>query len=180
MKKVYILLTRSGTDCSRIVYALTRDEFTHASLAMNEDFDNLYSFTRKYKNIMLPAGFNSESVYHGVMGRSDNMRCAVYEIIVTDEAHERMKSIIRNFRVNRRRYRYNIFGLLTCKFNVIYDRKGYFFCSQFVYHTLTKSGAVRHKKHPSLVRPMELVELTGAREIFKGRISELRNLDAIG
>ena len=57
MKSIYILLTRSTTICSRIVYMATRSEFTHAAISLDRNFDKLYTFGRKYKRLMLPAGF---------------------------------------------------------------------------------------------------------------------------
>ena len=47
MKTIYILLTRSGTLLSNLVYAVTGANYTHASLAFDEDLSCLYSSTRK-------------------------------------------------------------------------------------------------------------------------------------
>lgn len=47
MKTIYILLTRSGTLLSNLVYRLTGARYTHASLAFDEDLSCLYSSTRK-------------------------------------------------------------------------------------------------------------------------------------
>ena len=47
MKTIYILLTRSGTLLSNLVYQLTGARYTHASLAFDEDLSCLYSSTRK-------------------------------------------------------------------------------------------------------------------------------------
>ena len=37
MKTIYILLTRSGTLLSNLVYSVTGASYTHASLAFDED-----------------------------------------------------------------------------------------------------------------------------------------------
>ena len=47
MKTIYILLTRSGTLLSNLVYSVTGASYTHASLAFDEDLSCLYSSTRK-------------------------------------------------------------------------------------------------------------------------------------
>ena len=41
MKTIYILLTRSGTLLSNLVYAVTGANYTHASLAFDEDLFNV-------------------------------------------------------------------------------------------------------------------------------------------
>lgn len=62
----------------KIVYLATRSEFTHAAISLDSSFNELYTFGRKYSRLMLPAGFAIESVYNGILGSSDNMKCAVY------------------------------------------------------------------------------------------------------
>lgn len=47
MKTIYILLTRSGTLLSKLVYAVTGASYTHASMAFDEELNCLYSSTRK-------------------------------------------------------------------------------------------------------------------------------------
>ena len=42
MKTIYILLTRSGTLLSKLVYAATGASYTHASMAFDEELNCLY------------------------------------------------------------------------------------------------------------------------------------------
>lgn len=56
MKTIYILLTRSGTLLSKLVYAVTGASYTHASMAFDEELNCLYSSTRKNGYTMFPAG----------------------------------------------------------------------------------------------------------------------------
>ena len=66
MKTIYILLTRSGTLLSNLVYAVTGANYTHASLAFDEDLSCLYSSTRKNGYTMFPAGPSREYLNRGV------------------------------------------------------------------------------------------------------------------
>ena len=57
MKSIYILLTKSTTICSKIVYLATRSEFTHAAISLDSSFNELYTFGRKsvsYTHLTLP------------------------------------------------------------------------------------------------------------------------------
>lgn len=47
MKTIYILLTRSGTLLSKLVYAATGASYTHASMSFDAELSCLYSSTRK-------------------------------------------------------------------------------------------------------------------------------------
>ena len=91
MKTLYIFLTRSGTLVSNLVYALTGAEYTHISLAFDEDLATLYSSTRKNGYTMFPAGPSREYLNRGVFRLRENIPCALYALEVTDEAYARAK-----------------------------------------------------------------------------------------
>lgn len=65
MKTIYILLTRSGTLLSKLVYAVTGASYTHASMAFDEELNCLYSSTRKNGYTMFPAGPSREYLNRG-------------------------------------------------------------------------------------------------------------------
>lgn len=178
-KSVYILLTKSTTICSKMVYMATKSEYTHAAISLDNSFDGLYTFSRKYKRLLLPAGFVRESVYDGIMGNSEDMDCAVYEVEVSNHTYKKLVRLLNHMEYHKDKYRYSVFGLPMCFFNRKYERKGYFFCSQFVYYALTESGAVAKNAEPSLVHPMDLRNLPEVKEVFKGQIGQLRNMQML-
>lgn len=91
MKTLYIFLTRSGTLLSNLVYSLTGAQYTHVSLAFDEDLSTLYSSTRKNGYTMFPAGPSREYLNRGVFLMRENIPCALYALEVTDEAYTRAK-----------------------------------------------------------------------------------------
>ena len=98
MKTIYILLTRSGTLLSNLVYAVTGANYTHASLAFDEDLGCLYSSTRKNGYTMFPAGPSREYLNRGVFRLRENVPCALYALEVTDEAYARARRRADQFR----------------------------------------------------------------------------------
>lgn len=92
MKTLYIFLTRSGTLLSNLVYSLTGAQYTHISLAFDEDLSTLYSSTRKNGYTMFPAGPSREYLNRGVFLMRENIPCALYALEVTDEAYTRAKA----------------------------------------------------------------------------------------
>ncbi len=174
-KTIYILLTRSTTVLSKVVYMATRGEYTHSAISLDDSFETLYTFSRRNPRLLLPAGFVTESVYEGIMGNSDDMSCAVYELHISNHAYKKLKRMLGHMHYHREKYRYSVVGLLMCFFKQKQERKGYFFCSQFVYYALSESGAIEKVSEPSLVKPMHLRDIPEVKEIFKGTISELRS-----
>ena len=55
-RKVYILLTRSNTSFSQLIYKVTHDQFTHSSIGLEGPGGAFYSFARRHPRLMLPAG----------------------------------------------------------------------------------------------------------------------------
>ena len=68
-------------------------------------------------------GFAIESVYNGILGSSDNMKCAVYELKISDKVYGNLVRILNYFELNRARYRYSIVGLPMCKFKKVCREK---------------------------------------------------------
>ena len=92
MKDIYILLTKSDTLFSKAIYKITRAEYTHASISLDRELTKLYSFGRKYRYSMLPAGFVHEDINRGVMGSSDTMKCALYRIRISERSYRRLET----------------------------------------------------------------------------------------
>ena len=89
MKTLYLFLTRSGTLLSNLVYHLTGAQYTHVSLAFDEDLSTLYSSTRKNGYTMFPAGPSREYLNRGLFLQRENIPCALYALEVSDEAYAR-------------------------------------------------------------------------------------------
>lgn len=142
--------------------------------SLDDSFDKLYTFSRKHRYLPLPAGFVTESMYDGIMGDSDNMVCGVYRLNITNNTYNKLETILNDMEFHRSKYRYSILGLLFCLFNKAFEREDYCFCSQFVYRTLSESEAIQYERPSSLVRPMDLPDLSEAMEVFKGTIGDLR------
>ena len=82
MKTLYIFLTRSGTLLSNLVYSLTGAQYTHISLAFDEDLSTLYSSTRKNGYTMFHAGPSREYLNRGVFLMRENIPCALVGLLL--------------------------------------------------------------------------------------------------
>ena len=127
MKTLYIFLTRSGTLVSNLVYALTGAEYTHISLAFDENLNTLYSSTRKNGYTMFPAGPSREYLNKGVFRLRENIPCALYALEVSDEAYARAKRRAEHMMTHGELYRFNSLGLLLCAFHIRWNRRRHYF-----------------------------------------------------
>ena len=173
MKTLYIFLTRSGTLLSNLVYSLTGAQYTHVSLAFDEDLSTLYSSTRKNGYTMFPAGPSREYLNRGVFLMRENIPCALYALEVTDEAYTRAKRRTQHMMHHGELYRFNSLGLLLCWMHIRWQRRRHYFCSQFVSEVLQKSGALELPKPSTLMHPSDYAELPELRCLYRGTLAGL-------
>ena len=146
MKTIYILLTRSGTLLSKLVYAATGSSYTHASMAFDADLSCLYSSTRKNGYTMFPAGPSKEYLNKGVFRLRDDAPCALYALEVSDEAYFRALHRAEEFMRHSEEYSFNTLGLILCGLHIRWQRRHHYFCSQFVSEVLEQSALLPQLK----------------------------------
>ena len=128
MKTIYILLTRSGTLLSKLVYAATGASYTHASMAFDAELSCLYSSTRKNGYTMFPAGPSKEYLNRGVFRLRDNAPCALYALEVSDEAYSHALCRAEEFMRHSEEYSFNTLGLILCGLHIRWQRRRHYFC----------------------------------------------------
>ena len=69
MKKVYIILTHTGTIVSRIIRCYTGHEFSHVSISLDEELTKMYSFGRLNPYNTFIGGFVNERLNSGTFKR---------------------------------------------------------------------------------------------------------------
>lgn len=173
MKTIYILLTRSGTLLSKLVYSVTGANYTHASLAFDEDLSCLYSSTRKNGYTMFPAGPSREYLDRGVFRLRPEAPCALYALEVSEEAYIRARRRANHMMAHGKLYRFNVLGLVLCAMHIRWQRRRHYFCSQFVSDVLEKSGALELPKDSTLMHPNDYPLLPQLKCLYKGRLADL-------
>lgn len=168
-KKIYIVLTRTNTILSRLIRFIKDDEYTHASISLDKELKQMYSFGRKYSYNPFVGCFVKENFNEGVFGRHNNLYGLVMEIKVSDEQYEKAENLINEFILNKDIYKYNYMGLINCLLNRESCNDNRFLCSEFVYYILNKSNIVNLNRFRNLVRPQDLLNIKG-RLIFRGNL----------
>lgn len=171
-KEIFLVFSFTGTTLSRLIKKFTKDNYTHVSLCLNGNFQEMYSFGRKHPSNPIWAGFVTENLFDGVFKNFKNSRCLVYKITVKEEQYERLLEELCIFLNNSSKYKYNFLGLFTAKANRDFTRKYHYFCSQFVSELLLKSEILETSKSPSTIKPSELTEIKDKVFIFEGTVSD--------
>ncbi|WP_010273282.1 hypothetical protein [Paenibacillus senegalensis] len=168
--QVFIILSDTGTWFTRIVRLYTKAPYNHASIALDPDLKEVYSFGRKRTENPLLGGFIKEDL-QGPLFRSAT--CAVYRCEVSEKQYSQLKSIISRFSRESHLYKFNIIGLFGVMLNKQIQRKRAFFCSQFIAWLFEQVGYKLLDKNSALTTPADLGEAEALELMFNGKVRSL-------
>lgn len=151
MRKIYIVLTYTGTILSKIIKIYTKDEFSHVSIALDEKLKHMYSFGRLNPYNPFFGGFVHEHINAGTFKRFKKTRTAIYSLEVDDEEYEKIQTTIKKIQEAEKPYRFNVIGLFAVALKLKIQKKHSFYCAEFVKYSLENSGIETNL--PIVIRP---------------------------
>ena len=166
MKKIYIVLTYTGTLLSKIVKLYTRKEFSHVSISLDKNLENMYSFGRKNPYLILPAGYVHEGVDVGTFKRFKNTKTAIYSLKVSNRCYKKIEEVIEDYKVNKHKYSYNLLGLITAMFGKRLKRRHHKYCTEFVQDVLDKAEIKNDL--PKVPKPKDFTKIKDTELIYRG------------
>ena len=173
-RSIYIVLSQTNTLPSRLIRFYTREPYAHASLAMDEELNEMYSFARKGIYNPLNSGFVQEDIDGGVFGRCKSARCCVFELKVTSEQYQLIRDELAVFKRNQDLYSYNFLGILGVIFHIPIRTEFTYFCSQFVATILERSHVEILDRNCALVRPVDFRLNPHLTRIYTGPLADYR------
>lgn len=167
MKKIYIVLTHTGTALSKLIKKWTNDEFSHVSIALDEDLEDMFSFGRLNPYNPIMAGLVREKQNAGTFKRFKDTRAEIYAINVTESQYITIRSTIFEMYRNRKDFKFNILGLLAVGFKKSVNMENHFYCAEFVKYVLDKAN-VRLGLPDKLVRPEDFKYIENKELVYYG------------
>ena len=170
MKKIYIVLTYTGTVLSRVIRLYTGKKYSHVSISLDKDLTQMYSFGRINPYIPFWGGCVQESPSFGTFKRFKNTISKIYSLEVTDQEYLQIKEAILQVHQNRKQYRFNVLGLVAAMVNKKLNRDKCFYCAEFVKYVLDQSDL--EIELPKVVKPEDFEMIQDLNIVYKGRLSE--------
>ncbi|GAA0322519.1 hypothetical protein GCM10008967_11260 [Bacillus carboniphilus] len=176
-RRVYLLLTDTGTLLGKLIKSYTGKPFNHVSLSMDEELTEVFSFGRKRPHNPFIGGFVKENLQTRIF---KGAKCAIYECSVTEQQYDNIRDIIQEIEKRKHELRYNFLGLFGVMFNRRYDREDAFFCSQFVATVLKQAEVIDLVKPLNLITPHDLQELSQFHLIYQGNLNNYEKIEIKG
>ena len=172
MKKIYIILTHTGTALSTIIKYYTKDEFSHISISLDENLEEMYSFGRLNPYNPFWGGFVHENIKYGTFKRFKNTRTEIYSLEVENEQYKRLEKIIKYFNTHKQKYSFNILGLICVSIKKKIKRRNNFYCAEFVKHVLKSAGVTSVSGLPKIIKPEDFKNIEGLNLEYQGLLKK--------
>ncbi len=169
-ERIYIVLTQTGTILSRIIKKYTGAEYNHASIATDENLNNMYSFGRLNAYWPFTGGYVKESLYRGTFKRFKETDALIIGLDVTTKQYETVYSYLKFYEENKKRLHYNYMGLFMAAFGKKYISKHRYYCSEFVKAMLVKANIVDADCFSDVIHPIHFFELFEDKVVYKGKL----------
>ena len=172
MKEIYFVLTHTGTVLSRIVKMYTKDEFSHISISLDKNLNEMYSFGRKRPYNPLDGGLVHEHIDSGTFKRFYKTKCRVYCLEITDKQYDKISKKVYEMYKKKDIYKFNIIGLFEVSVNKKHTKKDHYYCAEFVKYLLEQADVKNDL--PYIVKPEDFKNINGMNEIYHGYLRDYK------
>lgn len=167
---VYIVISQTGTILSRIIKRITGAKYNHASISLNKDLEPMYSFGRIHPYNPVWGGFVTESAHSGTFKRFSGTDIIVLALEVGKEQKKAISTRLDRMLSERHKYHYNYIGLVLAGFQIPYQSKRRYYCSEFVRDVLVKEHVIEEELLDRVVQPMHFLNIPDAQIIYRGKL----------
>lgn len=172
MKKIYIVLTHTGTTLSRIIKGFTKDEFSHVSISLDAELNEMYSFGRLNPYNPFWGGFVHEYQNKGTFKRFYNTKAKIYSLEVTMEQYDSVRNKIKQIEQEKENYKFNIIGLFAAGFHKKIKKEHSFYCAEFVKYVI-KNADIKIDL-PEVIKPEDFKNVRELQEIYEGLLRKYK------
>ena len=145
MKNIYIVLPRSETFIAKIARKITRYEYSHVTISLEDSLETFYSLSRIYNKAPIISGFVKESRADLSSRKNVDLKCKIFKIKTSDEKYKEIVKYIKKIEEDKK-YMFNYISMILvtinngCKINKAHN------CCEFVSIVLDKLDVIKFDK----------------------------------
>ena len=158
---VFIFLSYTGTNMSKLIKSFTHDPYAHSSISFDTELEHMVSFNRD--------GMVEENIKNGIWKTNANIiKYSLYMYLATAEEYDAMRNFVNELLDKRNKLKYNLLGLTNFIFGRGSEREDRFFCSEFVSSVISAGNKNLIKTKPFMTSPYMLAKNKNFKFIKKG------------
>ncbi len=170
--KIYIVLTHTRTILSKLIKRFTGDEFSHVSIALDIELEEMYSFGRLNPYNPFIGGFVHEHINKGTFKRFYKTKTKIFSLDLTNEQYSNIKNSIDKMEIEKNKYKFNILGLIAAGMHKKVGKDDAFYCAEFVKYVLEDAGVKTNL--PKIVKPEDFKDIPNLKEIYTGLLKKYK------
>lgn len=171
LNTIYVIFTATPYRTGRFIRFVTRYRYNHVSISLDQGLQNMFSFSRYYKNTPLYAGFVQESACRYRLG-SMISDIKILEVPLTPEQEATLLGQLAEFNAHPRHYIYNFSSALCVPIRHRVCIRDSYTCVEFVTAILTQAGLINRPKDSFCSIP-ELEKSIEGQVVYEGSMAEL-------
>lgn len=132
---IYIVFISTKTYMGKMIRLFTHNEYSHVTIAFDQDLRKMYSFARYYINSPILGGFVTELPLRYLHGNND-VNIKLCKVPLTKEEYHRIYKEVEYFHKNSERMIYNTLNAVLSLLGKRLSSSNMFTCLEFVTHLL--------------------------------------------
>lgn len=162
-KEIFIVFLSTNTIIGRGIRFLTRNQYSHVAVSLDQDISSMYSFARYHINSPIRGGFVTEKPIRYLHNDQD-VSVKLCKICVDRADYDRIRRDISHFIANREQMIYNTLNALLSLFGRQLAAKDMYTCLEFVTYLL---------RYPKILTIRELEIKLKQQVVYEGSLRQL-------
>lgn len=169
-KNIYIIISKTNTRFGKMIRAFGGIKYNHASIALDRELSEIYSFARQRHSLVLSGKLVRENISRFTLNIATTVDATIFEVPVTNEQYIKVRKLIEEI-YNDREYLYNLFSVLTYPLTKGLSVYKAFTCNEFAMYVLKILGH-EVKKPLYQYKPDDLLDILSDRIYYQGNLLE--------
>ena len=172
-KNIYVVVSSTYTYFGKTIRMFGKIRYNHASIALDDKLQEIYSFGRQKHAALLTGKLVKENISRFTLDKESNVDVTIFKIPVTEEQYRDIRDFIHAVHEDRE-YLYNLFSVLTYPLTKGLSVYKAFTCIEFIMYLLTRVG-MEFGRPLYEYKPDDLLELLRDDILFQGNLLEYVN-----
>ena len=112
-----------------------------------------------------------EGINIGTFKRFNKTTAQILSLKIKDEDYSKIEETINHIEINKKKYNFNVFGLILAMFNKKIQSEKRFYCAEFVKYVLAK-GNVDVSNLPNVIRPEDFMKIKNTENVYIGKLKD--------
>ncbi|HEY8804922.1 MAG TPA: hypothetical protein VIM42_07440 [Clostridium sp.] len=171
-KYIYVVISRTSTFTGKMIRKFLKEKYNHASISLDKNLSNMYSFSRLSVSNPLIGGIVRESAFTLNIGFEEDVPINIYRIPITTIKYELISKFIYDVYNDEEVYYYNFLqaiGIISNKKHAIYKT---YICTEFVMEALRQAGVKLTSLESYKITPTDICGIMEQFIFYSGNLDD--------